>query len=98
MTEEAAAAAVEAPKPVFQRKARGNIRKRAAEDADGEATAPVVKAPKTAAAAVSFTTKRGDGSKLTPFTFEGDRTVQQQTDQGLTKTLETETAFDRDAR
>ena len=101
MSKEGPESAAETAKPVFQRKARGNIRKRPAEDSDEAAAAPVIKAAKFSAAAapaVNFSTKRGEDSKLAPFVFESDRTLQQQTDQGLTKTLETETAFDRDAR
>ena len=86
--------------PVFQRKNRGNIRKRPAEEQATDDGATDLKVPKTAttAPAVAFSTKRVPDERVQPFQFQSNRTIQQSGDQGLTKTLETETAFDRDAR
>ena len=87
------------PQPIFQRKNRGNIRKRTVEDGNDDGGA-VLKIPKTSttAPAVAFSTKRAPDERVQPFQFKSDRTIQQSGDQGLTKTLETETAFDQDAR
>ena len=54
------------------------------------------KVPK--AGAMAFTTRHTGEDQLRPFNFSSSRTLQQTTDQGATATLETETAFDRDAR
>lgn len=85
---------------------RGNIRKRAADDSEPAqlATQPeessVVRKQKAAKAdnPLAFSTKKPADDKLEPFTFESSRTLQQSTDNRATATLETETAFDRDAR
>lgn len=47
---------------------------------------------------MAFSTKEATDEKLEPFTFDSSRTLQQSTDNRATATLETETAFDRDAR
>ena len=47
---------------------------------------------------MAFSTKKATDEKLEPFTFDSSRTLQQSTDNRATATLETETAFDRDAR
>ena len=86
--------------PVFQKRNRGNIRKRPAEDQTADEVATDLKVPKlsTTAPAVAFSTKRVPDERVQPFQFQSNRTVQQAGDQGLFKTLETETEFDKDAR
>ena len=86
--------------PVFQKRNRGNIRKRPAEDQTADEVTTDLKVPKlsTSAPAVAFSTKRVPDERVQPFQFQSNRTVQQAGDQGLFKTLETETEFDRDAR
>ncbi len=108
---EATPAVGEAPAPTaLMRKAgrnRGNIRKRPAADEDSHSTAveakrddtSVMRPPKVPkAGAMAFTTRHTGEDQLRPFNFSSSRTLQQTTDQGATATLETETAFDRDAR
>ena len=86
---------------------RGNIRKRLAADEDPQSTAVEAKGDDTSimrppkvpkAGAMAFTTRHTGDDPLRPFNFASSRTLQQTTDQGATATLETETAFDRDAR
>lgn len=87
---------------------RGNIRKRqqdeagpsdAAED-DASAETDVIRRAKLpkADAPLAFTTRKAGDGRAAQFQFESSRTLQQTTDQGATAALETETAFDRDAR
>lgn len=109
-TTDAAAPASEAhPVVTFAKKQRrGNIRKRpqaeepeAAQLATEPAELPsAVRKTKAAKAdnRLAFSTKRPEEEKVEPFTFESSRTLQQSTDNRATATLETETAFDRDAR
>lgn len=56
------------------------------------------KAKQAKEAPLAFSTKQAGPSKLEIFRHEGNRALQQSTDQGATRTLETETQFDRDAR
>lgn len=108
-TTDAAAPASEAqPVVTFAKKQRrGNIRKRpqaeepeAAQLATEPAKPSAVRKIKAAKAdnRLAFSTKRPEEEKVEPFTFESSRTLQQSTDNRATATLETETAFDRDAR
>eukprot|EP00884_Botryococcus_braunii_P020037 jgi/Botrbrau1/6717/Bobra.0324s0008.1 len=85
----------------FKKKNRANIRKRAAaedSDKDGEDFGLVRKPKQQKDSALAFSTKQAGPSKLELFKHEGNRALQQSTDQGATRTLETETEFDRDAR
>ena len=87
-----------------KRKNRGNIRKRPQEDdsetAAEESSEPgfvrVTKAQK--AAPLAFSTKQEGSRRPVTFAYDSSATLQQATDDGATKTLETETEFDRDAR
>ena len=84
--------------PLFQRRNRGNARKRKL-GSDVEEDHAIVRAAKPAKdVSLAFSTKRKEEDRLEPFKFQSDRTIQQLTDRVATKTLETETAFDRDAR
>ena len=88
---------------------RGNIRKRQldggpavdTEEGPPSTAAPAlarrVKLPK-AEASMAFTTRKTNDDRAAPFQFTSSRNLQQTTDQGATATLETETAFDQDAR
>lgn len=95
-----------APSSTFAagRKNRGNIRRRPRDDDEEDSEAGPVGAPQAAKkvkvgkdASMVFSTKR-QGEKMETFKFSSSRALQQQTDQGATNTLETETQFDRDAR
>ena len=87
------------------RRNRGNIRKRptdeeeegVARDSDAEETV-LPKAKLQKATPLSFTTKQGSDKGAVKLLYESERGVQQATDQGATRTLETETETDRDAR
>ena len=90
-----------------RRVARGNLRKRAAdEDGEGgaggeggEAPAVVRPAPKARReGALGGSTASRDGDAKPVFAYEADRQRQAAGDGGATATLETETPFDRDAR
>ena len=84
-----------------KKKNRGNLRKRPrdGDEADvPEAAAPLAKTKPGKAGPIAFTTKRTDDEKLQTFKFEGNKALQQQTDQGATRSLQTETQTDRDAR
>lgn len=101
-SEAAREAAANAPVGFARRKggARGNIRKRAAEE-EGDEGGPGAggvqrKAQRAKEAPLAFTTKRED--KFETFKFESSDRLQQTGDQGATRQLETETQHDRDAR
>ena len=85
-----------------KKKNRGNIRKRPRDEDEPDGAVAVavpaarMKPGKPASAA--FTTKKAEDEKLQTFKFASSKTLQQQTDQGATRTLETETQTDRDAR
>lgn len=84
--------------PLFQRRNRGHVRKRQL-GSDDEEDHTVVRPTKTAKdAPLAFSTKRKEEERIQPFKFQSDRNIQQLSDRGATKTLEIETAFDRDAR
>ena len=96
-----------APVSFVKRKARGNVRKRSLEEADdavspedavSAAIAASGKRSKAVKGGSTFTTKKDDDDKLQTFKFASTKTLQQQGDQGATAVLETETAYDRDAR
>lgn len=104
-----AAPAAAAPQPVVsfaKKQRRGNMRKRAADDTEPAQLATVseesdvVRKQKASRGdnPMAFSTKKATDEKLEPFTFDSSRTLQQSTDNRATATLETETAFDRDAR
>eukprot|EP00959_Pyramimonas_sp_CCMP1952_P061404 1283109-Pyramimonas_sp.AAC.2 len=112
MAESAEEGSASAPVCTFtgfkKRGQRGNLRKRQEEEgepADGEGSAVVrpSKAKKESALDFSSSSK---GSQLeagavrdgTRFKVESSRLVQQNTDNGATRELETETAKDRDGR
>jgi RING finger protein 113A len=95
-----------------RRKNRGNIRKRVEEGAEDTAgpssslyegeDSPLAlrkaKAQKAGDKRLAFSTKSHGEDRLAPFKYESSRQLQQLGDQGATRTLETETEFDRDAR
>jgi hypothetical protein len=104
-----AAPAAAAPQPVVsfaKKQRRGNMRKRPADDTEPAQLATVseesdvVRKQKASRGdkPMAFSTKKPMDDKLEPFTFDSSRTLQQSTDNRATATLETETAFDRDAR
>lgn len=87
------------------RRNRGNIRKRPAdEEAEGASQEPEAeqislrRAKLQKAAPLSFTTKQESDKGAVKLLYESERGVQQASDQGATRTLETETETDRDAR
>lgn len=94
--------------PVFvKRKAKGNVRKRtlneSEESADPQAAlsaaiAASTKRAKAVKGGTAFSTKKDDEDKLQTFKFASDNRLQQQSDQGATAVLQTETQHDRDAR
>jgi RING finger protein 113A len=96
-----------APSAVFfkRRVARGNLRKREAEDdaaegggaAGGDGPAVVRPAPKRREGALGGTTAREGDAKPT-LAYEADRQRQAAGDGGATASLQTETPFERDAR
>lgn len=110
MSEEASVTLADAPgsadTPVLtvfpKKKNRGNLRKRPRDDdeADDTVSAAVstAKLKPTKAATATFTTKKAEDEKLQTFKFTSNKLLQQQTDQGATRSLETETQTDRDAR
>ena len=63
-----------------------------------EDTEIVRKAKVQKAAPLAFTTKQDSSNKPVKLLYESDRGVQQASDQGATRSLETETETDRDAR
>lgn len=95
------------PVAFAKRKARGNVRKRtldeaedavSPEDAVSAAIAASGKRSKAIKGGSTFSTKKAGDDKLQTFKFASTKTLQQQGDQGATAVLETETAYDRDAR
>lgn len=98
---------IAAPVAFVKRKPRGNVRKRtldeaedtiSPEDAVSAAVVASGKRSKAIKGGSSFSTKKDDDDKLQTFKFASTKTLQQQGDQGATAVLETETAYDRDAR
>jgi RING finger protein 113A len=100
-----------APAVFFKRRvARGNLRKRAASDDEAEAGAAGASgaaAPGAAAVVRPAAKPRREGAlggstardaDFKAFSYDADRERQAAGDGGATKTLETETPFDRDAR
>ena len=85
---------------VKRSKDRGNVRKRGAEEpAEVEEPAAVERRAKVQKdAPMAFSTKANEQGRGRTFRYESSRTLQQVDDQGATAALETETAFDRDAR
>mmetsp|Transcript_14513 Transcript_14513/g.40875 ORF Transcript_14513/g.40875 Transcript_14513/m.40875 type:complete len:321 (-) Transcript_14513:186-1148(-) len=84
-----------------KRRNRGaNIRKRAAESdpAAGEPDEEKVNIQRSKAKKDGLTFSTASKKDKAVFNFEANRMLQQQTDQGATKGIETETEFDRDAR
>ncbi|KAK9821001.1 hypothetical protein WJX74_000078 [Apatococcus lobatus] len=82
-----------------KKKNRGNIRKRPrGEEEPDDAIAVALPAAKSKPGKPAFTTKKAEDEKLETFKFASSKTLQQLTDQGATRTLETETQTDRDAR
>ncbi|WIA16526.1 hypothetical protein OEZ85_013203 [Tetradesmus obliquus] len=86
-----------------QRKNRGNLRKRATDDdaaaaeADDDKTAVVRKAKQQRGEPLAFSTKK-EGPQDVAVTFASTAAALAARDESATKTLETETEFDRDSR
>lgn len=86
------------------RRNRGNIRKRPAADEVEDTqtldddTEVVRKAKAQKSAPLAFSTKQGSDKGSVKLLYESDRVLQQASDQGATRMLETETETDRDAR
>ena len=96
-----------APVAFVKRKSKGNVRKRpldeTEEPADPQAaiSAAVAASGKRSRAVkggTAFSTKKDDDDKLQTFKYSSSKTLQQQSDQGATAVLQTETQHDRDAR
>ncbi len=90
-----------------KRKSKGNVRKRTLDEADepsdpqaaiAAAIAASGKRSKAVKGGRAFSTKKDDDDKLQTFKYSSSNMLQQQSDQGATATLETETQHDRDAR
>ena len=91
----------------IKRKSKGNVRKRRldevedAADLQAEVAAAVAasgRRSKAVKGGTTFSTKKDEDEKLQTFKYSSDNRLQQQTDQGATATLQTETQHDRDAR
>lgn len=101
-TAEAAPSAPAAPGGFKQRKNRGNLRKRTAEEGDGEGgededTSIVRKAKQTKGDPLAFSTKKEEKDDVV-VSYASSKTLPVGGDCGATRMLETETEFDRDAR
>uniref|UniRef100_A0A383WNP3 C3H1-type domain-containing protein n=1 Tax=Tetradesmus obliquus TaxID=3088 RepID=A0A383WNP3_TETOB len=100
---EMAPPAAAAPVAMKQRKNRGNLRKRATDDdaaaaeADDDKTAVVRKAKQQRGEPLAFSTKK-EGPQDVAVTFASTAAALAARDESATKTLETETEFDRDSR
>lgn len=81
---------------VAKRRNRGNIRKKTAED-EQTGQDDLVLAPKRQARSRQEG-DAGQGAEHRPFAFDSNNALQQQSDGGATRALETETATDRDGR
>lgn len=98
-----AVAPAAAPVTMKQRKNRGNLRKRGTEDeataaqAEDDQTAVVRKAKQQRGEPLAFSTKK-DGSQDVAVTFASTAAALAARDESATRALETETAYDRDAR
>ena len=91
-----------APPPARRRGARANLRRRDDDDDDAAAdpsTTVVKRAKATGGGALAFSTRDDrDASRPVAHRYMSDRTLQSGKDDLATAALETETAFDRDAR
>lgn len=90
-----------APVAMKQRKNRGNLRKRATDEAgfaEEDNTAVVRKAKQQRGEPLAFSTKKDDKDKDVSVTFASTAAALAAKDESAFKTLETETEFDRDAR
>lgn len=86
-----------------RRRNRGNIRRRPRDDegdsdAADEDTEVVRKSKVQKAVPLAFSTKQATDKSSAKLMYEGSRSVQQASDQGATRTLQTETETDRDGR
>lgn len=82
----------------FVKKNRGNLRKRAADDDDdGGQGSAVARSSKPKKESVLGGSTRTD-KEFKAFTFDSDKQRQQQSDNGATASLQSETEFDRDGR
>ena len=90
---------------VKPRRNRNNVRKRLASEADDDDLGTALEEREAAQKAKlqkqapnTFSTKERDSAQGVKLLYESDRKLQQATDQGATREVETETATDRDAR
>lgn len=81
-----------------KKKNRANIRKRVSDGVveDAGEGAILKKTQRVKDASLAFTTKKDE--KFETFKYESNNVVQQSTDQGATRQMETETQHDRDGR
>lgn len=96
VSEPAPEASTSGPVVFSKRSNRGNIRKKPTYDDGGEEV--LLLSAKRQARSSQTTAQNEEGAKLKPFAFESSNTLQQHTDGGATRALETETAHDRDGR
>ena len=96
-----------APVAFVKRKSKGNVRKRTLDEteepADPQAAVSAAfatsgKRSRAVKGGTAFSTKKDDDDKLQTFKYSSSKTLQQQSDQGATAVLQTETQHDRDAR
>lgn len=95
-SEPGAETSTSAPVFVAKRRNRGNIRKKTA-DEEQTGQDDLVLAPKRQARSRPEG-DAGQGAEHRPFAFDSNNALQQQSDGGATRALETETATDRDGR
>ncbi|DBA91237.1 hypothetical protein WJX79_004262 [Trebouxia sp. C0005] len=90
-----------------KRKSKGNVRKRTLDETEepadpqaaiSAALAASGKRSRAVKGGTAFSTKKDDDDKLQTFKYSSSKTLQQQSDQGATAVLQTETQHDRDAR
>lgn len=90
-----------------RRKAKGNVRKRTLDETEEPADPQAAIAAALAASGrrskaikggTAISTKKDDEEKLQTFRYASSNVLQQQSDQGATAVLQTETQHDRDAR
>lgn len=96
-----------APVTFVKRKSKGNVRKRTLDETEEPADPQAAVSAAIAASGkrsraikggTAFTTKSTDDERLQTFKYSSNNTLQQQSDQGATAVLQTETQHDRDAR
>ena len=97
MSTEEESVKVTVPLVVFKKRSRANVRQRESGGDDAPDDTDISKKLKSdTRGKAQFTTKTTDTAVR--FAYEGTGEIQEQGDQGATRMLETETAYDQDAR